>query len=226
MKHSFLMILMVFALGTPLMAQDEIPIDTLNPTISDISYSLGVLMATNVQSQNINNLDIEALTQGMKDVLQGMETRFTPEKCNQIFSTFMTTRQAIQFEEIRRAGEAFLAENSKRPEITVTESGLQYEILQDTVGPKPSATDRVKVHYTGTLVDGTVFDSSVERGEPETFTANQLIAGWTEGLQLMSVGSKYKMYIPFDLAYGTRGAGNRIPPYSVIIFEVELLSIE
>lgn len=194
--------------------------------MEDISYSLGVLMAKNVETQRIENLDIEALIQGMKEVLTGQETKYSPEKCNQYFSTYMTARQALQFEEIRLAGETFLDENGKRPEVVTTESGLQYEVIQEGEGPKPTATDQVKVHYHGMLADGSVFDSSVDRGEPVTFGVGQLIAGWTEGLQLMSVGSKYKMFIPQNLAYGDRGAGDKIPPFSVIVFEVELLGIE
>ena len=123
-------------------------------------------------------------------------------------------------------GEKFLEENAKRPEVKTTESGLQYEVLTEGKGAKPTATDKVKVNYKGMLIDGTVFDSSYDRGEPISFQLNQVIPGWTEGLQLMPVGSKYKLYIPYKLGYGERGAGNTIPPYSALIFEVELLGIE
>ncbi|MCQ2324509.1 MAG: FKBP-type peptidyl-prolyl cis-trans isomerase [Paludibacteraceae bacterium] len=128
--------------------------------------------------------------------------------------------------EAKAAGEKFLAENAKRPEVKTTESGLQYEVLESTLGQKPKATDTVRVHYEGTLIDGTVFDSSYKRGESITFGLNQVIKGWTEGLQLMSVGSKYKLYIPYQLAYGAQGAGSSIPPYAALIFTVELLGIE
>lgn len=123
-------------------------------------------------------------------------------------------------------GEKFLAENAKRPGVKVTPSGLQYEVLDATLGQKPKATDTVRVHYEGTLPDGTVFDSSYKRGEPISFPLNGVIAGWTEGLQLMSVGSKYKLFIPYNLGYGERGAGASIPPYAALIFTVELLGIE
>ena len=126
----------------------------------------------------------------------------------------------------KEAGEKFLAENAKRPEVKTTPSGLQYEIIEATIGQKPKATDKVKVHYEGTLTDGTVFDSSYKRGEPITFGLNQVIKGWTEGLQLMSIGSKYKLYIPYQLGYGAQGAGAAIPPYAALIFTVELLGIE
>ena len=126
----------------------------------------------------------------------------------------------------KEEGEKFLAENAKRAEVKTTPSGLQYEVIEATLGQKPSATDKVRVHYEGTLIDGTVFDSSYKRGEPISFPLNGVIKGWTEGLQLMPVGSKYKLYIPYQLAYGERGAGQTIPPYSALIFTVELLDIK
>ncbi len=126
----------------------------------------------------------------------------------------------------KEEGEKFLAENAKRPEVKTTASGLQYEVIEATLGQKPSATDKVRVHYEGTLIDGTVFDSSYKRGESISFPLNGVIKGWTEGLQLMSVGRKYKLYIPYDLAYGAQGAGGSIPPYAALIFTVELLGIE
>ena len=126
----------------------------------------------------------------------------------------------------KEAGEKFLAENAKRPEVKTTASGLQYEVLEGTIGQKPTATDKVRVHYEGTLIDGTVFDSSYKRGQSISFALNQVIRGWTEGLQLMSVGSKYKLYIPYELGYGAAGAGADIPPYAALIFTVELLGIE
>ena len=140
-------------------------------------------------------------------------------------------KQGIEFvmkasTEAKEAGEKFLAENAKREGVKTTASGLQYEVLETTLGQKPKATDSVKVHYEGTLIDGTVFDSSYRRGEPISFPLNGVIKGWTEGLQLMSVGSKYKLFIPYQLAYGERGAGGSIPPYAALIFTVELLGIE
>ena len=136
--------------------------------------------------------------------------------------TFVIKRYAKAKEE----GEKFLAENAKRPEVKTTASGLQYEVLESTLGQKPKATDTVRVHYEGTLIDGTVFDSSYKRGQSISFGLNQVIKGWTEGLQLMSVGSKYKLFIPYQLGYGAAGAGANIPPYAALIFTVELLGIE
>ena len=130
-----------------------------------------------------------------------------------------------QFSDVIKESESFLEENSKREGVKVTESGLQYEVITEGSGPKPTAEDKVKVHYTGTLVNGTKFDSSVDRGEPIEFALNGVIAGWTEGLQLMPVGSKYRLFIPYELGYGTRGAGQDIPPFAALIFDVELLDI-
>ena len=138
----------------------------------------------------------------------------------------MEEEAKAQFAQIREAGEKFLAENAKRANVVTLESGLQYEVITEAIGQKPVATDKVKVHYHGTLIDGTVFDSSYKRGESITFGLNQVIKGWTEGLQLMSIGSKYKLYLPYQLAYGERGAGANIPPYAALIFTVELLGIE
>ena len=140
-------------------------------------------------------------------------------------------KQGIDFvmkasQQAKDEGEKFLAQNAKRPEVKTTPSGLQYEVIEATLGQKPAATDTVRVHYEGTLIDGTVFDSSYKRGESISFPLNGVIKGWTEGLQLMSVGSKYKLYIPYDLAYGAQGASGSIPPYAALIFTVELLGIE
>ena len=135
-------------------------------------------------------------------------------------------KQKEEAEKFIAEGKAYLDENAKKEGVTVTKSGLQYEVLEATIGQKPKATDKVRVHYEGTLIDGTVFDSSYKRGESITFGLNQVIKGWTEGLQLMSIGSKYKLYLPYQLAYGERGAGANIPPYAALIFTVELLGIE
>ena len=154
--------------------------------------------------------------------MYGHDTQFDMQSAGEYIENTMNN---LKYGDTKAQGEKFLAENALREGVIVTESGLQYEVIKMGKGRKPSATDHVKVHYHGTLIDGTVFDSSVERGEPITFGLNQVIAGWTEGLQLMPVGSKFKLYIPQELGYGSRNAGS-IPPYSTLIFEVELLGIE
>ena len=166
--------------------------------------------------------DFELIKQGFVNGMYGHDTQFDMQSAGEYIENTMNN---LKYGDTKAQGEKFLAENALREGVIVTESGLQYEVIKMGKGRKPSATDHVKVHYHGTLIDGTVFDSSVERGEPITFGLNQVIAGWTEGLQLMPVGSKFKLYIPQELGYGSRNAGS-IPPYSTLIFEVELLGIE
>jgi len=168
---------------------------------NSLSFQLGTSVAQYLLQYGEKELNYDEFKQGVDFVL----------------------KQSVKAKE---EGEKFLAENAKRPGVKVTPSGLQYEVLDATLGQKPKATDKVRVHYEGTLIDGTVFDSSYKRGESISFALNQVIAGWTEGLQLMSVGSKYKLYIPYHLGYGERGAGASIPPYAALIFTVELLGIE
>lgn len=194
--------------------------------MDSISYALGVLLAQNLQSQGFDNLDETSMTAAIHDVLAGNEPKFSAEEANQVIQQHMMKKQQAQHADAIEAGKAFLAENAKREGIQVTDSGLQYEVLQEGSGPKPEETSKVTVHYHGTLTDGTVFDSSVERGEPTTFGVNQVIKGWTEALQLMPQGAKWKLFIPADLAYGPRGAGGKIGPYETLIFEVELLEIQ
>ena len=181
--------------------------------MDSLSYALGVLLAQNLQSQGFDSLDEASMTAAIHDVLAGNEPKINAEAANKVVQQYMTKKQQAQHADAIAAGEAFLAENAKREGVQVTESGLQYEVLQEGSGPKPSETSKVTVHYHGTLTDGTVFDSSVERGEPTSFGVNQVIKGWTEALQLMPQGAKWKLYIPADLAYGPRGAGGKIGPY-------------
>ena len=193
--------------------------------IESVSYSLGVNIGENIQKQ-FPNIDITNFENGIKDVLDASKVpSIQGANAQKVIQDYFTKQQAAASQEIIKVGEDFLAKNGKRKEVTTTKSGLQYEILKVGDGPKPSATDNVKTHYHGTLLDGTVFDSSVDRGEPISFNVNGVIAGWTEALQLMTVGSKWRLYIPYNLAYGERGAGSKIGPYSTLIFEVELLNI-
>jgi len=191
-----------------------------------ISYAIGLSMGQNLRGSGVTRLEYADLAKGIQDVLEGQKPQITYQEAQTILGQFFSELESRIAGEQKKAGEDFLAANAKRAEVKTTPSGLQYEVLEATIGQKPKATDKVRVHYEGTLIDGTVFDSSYKRGESISFALNQVIKGWTEGLQLMSVGSKYKLYIPYQLAYGEQGAGGSIPPYSALIFTVELLGIE
>lgn len=196
-----------------------------------VSYMIGMDMA-NQLFQIKDEIDVQVMMRAVSDVLGERETALTPEQADQVRNAFiekLQNRAAEEQAEIAKAnreeGERFLAENGRREGVITTESGLQYEVLRAGDGPRPSLNDQVRVHYVGTLIDGTKFDSSYDRGQPATFPLNGVIAGWTEALQLMPVGSKYKLFIPSDLAYGDRGTPGPIGPNATLIFEVELLEI-
>lgn len=189
------------------------------------SYSLGIVLSQNLKSQGFDSIDASSLAKGFEDGLSGQGS-VSPEQANQYIQQHMQKVAAAAGAEARKEGEAFLAQNAKRPEVKVTDSGLQYEVLTEGTGASPSATETVKVHYHGTLIDGKVFDSSVERGQTIEFPLNRVIRGWTEGLQLMKEGGKYRFFIPYDLAYGEQGSPPAIPPYAALIFEVELFEVK
>ncbi|MBK7872290.1 MAG: FKBP-type peptidyl-prolyl cis-trans isomerase [Saprospiraceae bacterium] len=193
--------------------------------MDSVSYSLGVLMAQNLKQQGFDKVDAASLVKGFEDVLSGSALQFTLDECNQVVTDYMQSKQAKQHEGVIAEGKKFLDDNAKRSGVVTLPSGLQYEVLNAGDGPKPTAQDKVTVHYEGTLLDGTVFDSSVKRGQPATFGVTQVIQGWVEALQLMPLGAKWKLFIPYELGYGERGAGGQIGPYSTLVFEVELLKI-
>ena len=193
--------------------------------MNKISYALGLNIGKSLKKSGIKELDIDRFSKGVKNVLLNESFDISEEESRAILNDFFTRLQQDLLEKNKTQGKRFLEENSKRESVKQTPSGLQYEIIKEGNGQKPLASDRVKVHYHGTLIDGTVFDSSVRRGEPATFGVTQVIQGWVEALQMMSVGSKWKLFIPHKLAYGAQGAGELIEPFSTLIFEVELLEI-
>jgi FKBP-type peptidyl-prolyl cis-trans isomerase FklB len=190
-----------------------------------ISYSLGILLAQSIKSQGFTKINAQSIAQGIDDFLLGNDLAVDIESANRTIQNYLQNSKMRQFEEKIASETAFLSNNSSRSEVITLPSGLQYEILAAGEGPHPTLNDKVTVHYHGTLLDGTVFDSSVQRGTPATFGVGQVIAGWVEALQLMQPGAKWKLYIPYDLAYGDRAAGPTIQPFSALIFEVELISI-
>ena len=192
--------------------------------MDSVSYSLGVLFAQNFKSGEKITIDADAMAKGFSDAVNGTEL-IKMEKANAIFSQYMAENSKKKFAGALEQGQKFLAENGKRPSVKTTASGLQYEVIKEGTGVMPKATDKVTVHYHGTLLNGKVFDSSVERGQPIDFPVNGVIQGWQEGLQLMKEGAKWKFFIPSELAYGERGAGGDIGPYEALIFEVELIKI-
>ena len=225
-QYKYLMRKIFLIVALALVSQINVHAQEETKEMKSVSYSLGVLVAQNLKSQGFKDIDVQEFAGAIDDVLQGRETGTNPTEANAVVQEYMSAQKAAQHKENKEAGEAFLAKNGLRGDVVTTASGLQYEVLTEGAGPKPSATDEVTVHYHGTLIDGTVFDSSVQRGEPTSFPLNRVIAGWTEGVQLMSVGSKYKFFIPYSLAYGEGGAGAQIKPFSALVFEVELISIK
>ena len=218
MKKTILCLLLVVGFTT-------INAQNLKTEMEKVSYSLGVSVAKNVKDQGVESIDANAVAKAFKDVFEGNELDISEQDANAILQEFFqgitNKAQSTNIE----AGKEFLAENAKRDGVTTTATGLQYEVLEEGTGVMPKETDKVTVHYHGTLTDGTVFDSSVERGQPATFPVNGVIAGWVEALQLMKTGAKYKLFVPSNLAYGERGAGGAIGPNATLIFDVELISI-
>lgn len=190
-----------------------------------LSYALGMVIGHNLKDMNVSNLNTTDFAQAVADVMSGTDTQLTAAEAQQIVQKFLQEAQEEASNVARSEGEAFLAENAKKEDVVVLPSGLQYTVITEGSGRRPAATDQVKCHYEGTLVNGTVFDSSYRRGEPAVFPLNGVIKGWTEGVQLMAEGAKYRFFIPYNLAYGERGAGQNIPPYAALVFDVELIEV-
>ena len=198
----------------------------LETKLDSVSYGIGVNIAENLKGQGLGDLNVEAMAKGLQDILNDSELAISKEEVGPLLNEYMGQIQAEKAKEATKEGTAYLEKNSKRKEVTTLPSGLQYEVLSSGSGATPGLNDKVTTHYHGTTIDGNVFDSSVDRGEPIQFPVNGVISGWTEALQLMPVGSKWRLFIPSDLAYGPRGSGDKIPPHAALIFEVELISID
>lgn len=203
-----------------------------NKELDRISYALGLSMGNNFKGSGIESINVKDFADGVATVYEGAQPKMSYDEAKMVIQSFfqeMEAKQQAAAQEMAKvnkaAGEAFLAENGKRAEVVTTDSGLQYEVLVEGNGASPKATDQVTVHYTGKLIDGTVFDSSVDREQPATFGVTQVIPGWVEALQLMKVGAKWRLYIPSEIAYGPQGAGGVIGPNATLIFDVELLNI-
>ncbi|MDR1880825.1 MAG: FKBP-type peptidyl-prolyl cis-trans isomerase [Tannerellaceae bacterium] len=193
--------------------------------MDQISYALGLSIGNNFRSSGIRTLQMEDFVKGIEDVLAEAETAISYDEAKRTLNDYFRALQKEKLAINKEAGEEFLRINRHKAGVTTLPSGLQYEVLKKGTGAKPSAGDQVKCHYTGTLIDGTTFDSSVQRGEPAVFGVSQVIPGWVEALQLMEAGAKWRLFIPSHLAYGERGAGETIEPNSTLIFDVELLDI-
>ena len=198
-----------------------------------LSYALGIGIGSQLAGMGAKELNIDDFAQAIKDVISGSELKVDNAEAQALVQNFFQEQEAKQQAAAAEAGKAakvagedFLAENGKKDGVVTLPSGLQYQVLKEGDGKKPSATDQVVCHYEGTLIDGTVFDSSYQRNQPATFGLNQVIAGWTEGVQLMQEGAKYRFFIPYNLAYGERGAGAQIPPFAALVFDVELIEVK
>lgn len=197
-----------------------------------VSYALGLGIGLQLSQMGADNLDIDDFAKAIKDILAGKKPEIDDAEAQTLVKDFFEKQEAKQraaaaekFKETKEKGEAYLAENAKKEGVVTLPSGLQYQVIKEGNGRRPKATDKVKCHYEGMLVDGTLFDSSIQRGEPATFPLNGVIKGWTEGLQLMQEGAKYRFFIPYHLGYGENGAGASIPPFAALVFDVELIEV-
>lgn len=191
-----------------------------------LSYALGLGIGTHLAQLGAKDINLDDFKMAVADMLAGNQPQMPQDEAKKIVTEFFQEQEEKEMKRRKEEGEKYLAENLKNPKVIQTPSGLQYEVLAEGSGKQPKATDTVKVHYEGKLIDGQVFDSSIQRGEPIAFPLNGVIAGWTEGLQLMSEGAKYRFHIPYHLAYGEHGAGASIPPYATLIFDVELIEVQ
>ena len=206
--------------------KEPIVLNEESSEISRVSYSLGISIANNLKQQNFDSITIEALSKGIEDVYSQNELMVSQEEANEIIQNFFKAKADKKANENIDLGKNFLEENKTKEGVVTLASGMQYQVITEGTGDTPSLESKVTTHYHGTLIDGTVFDSSVDRGQPASFPVNGVIPGWTEALQLMKVGSKWKLFIPSELAYGANSPGGAIGPNSTLVFDVELISID
>ncbi len=220
--NKYLILVLIISINTITISMNA---QKIKDEVDSVSYSLGVNIGENIKSQ-FPDIDMKNFESGIRDVIiEKKQPKIEGADAQKVIQDYFTKQQAKAGELKIKEGENFLAENAKRNEVKTLESGLQYEIITVAEGPKPTLNDQVTTHYHGTLLDGTVFDSSVDRGQPATFPVSGVIKGWTEALQLMSVGAKWRLYVPYNLAYGEKGVSAQIGPYTTLIFDVELLKI-
>ena len=193
--------------------------------MNKLSYALGLGIGQQIKSMGIEDFSVEDFAQSIRDCIEGKETQMSSKEAQILLNTYFAEKEQKQAQAAMAEGKAFLENNGKKEGVVTTKSGLQYEVLTEGNGKSPKATDTVRCHYEGQLLDGTVFDSSYKRNQPADFGLNQVIAGWTEGVQLMKEGAKYRFYIPYNLAYGEQGADGSIPPYATLVFDVELVKV-
>ena len=233
MKNSVCLAVILAFAANVLLGAEELTIQQtkkvpLTTTQDQASYAIGLNIGRDLKT-NLSGVNTEALIQGIQDILSNAKPRLTPAQCDaalRVFQQHMQARAAQRQARNKQDGAAFLAANKTKPGVVTLPSGLQYLVLKSGKGPTPKVTDRVKTHYHGTLINGTVFDSTIQRGEPTSFGVGEVIRGWTEALQRMKVGDKWRLFVPSELAYGPRSMGPVIGPHSTLIFEIELLGIE
>jgi FKBP-type peptidyl-prolyl cis-trans isomerase FklB len=228
MNHKIITLAICFSLASLLSCEGQKGNSsvTLKSQADSVAYSIGVSIGTNMKKDGLDSLDLDILKAGMQSVMKGETPLCSPEQSQNVIQAYLGKKQKEKSEGNLMAGRKFLAENKKKAGVKELPDGLQYQVIKEGTGPMPTENDTVSVHYHGTLIDGTVFDSSVERGQPAEFPVGAVIKGWTEALQMMKVGSKYKLFIPSELAYGERSAGPKIEGNSTLIFDVELLGIK
>lgn len=229
MKSKYLLFLLVCVTCLQCTGQSKGPSGALKNRADSLGYALGNNLGEFLKANGVTDvskdLNTEMLIKAIKDATSNQKPVMSREQCSSAINSFVTVKRTESISKNKAAGAKFLAENGKKQGVVTLPSGLQYQVIKQGTGPKPTAADQVQVHYHGTLIDGTIFDSSVDRGEPITHSASGFISGWNEALLLMPTGSKWKLYIPSDLAYGDQGAGAQIPPGSALIFDVELIKV-